>query len=102
SDDKNIYLEVRESAGKVNGTYDPFAAMLAELKNLVRREKDNRILFTKLNNVLIKKKIDIKELGYSRLKKFLQDAEKRDLVKIESEGLNYYVTITDKGSKYSA
>jgi len=101
-DEKNIYLEVKESSGKSGGAYDPFAAMLAELKNLVKREKDNRVLFTKLNNVLIKKKIDIREFGYSRLKKFIQDAEKRDLVKIESEGLNYYVTITDKGLKYTA
>jgi uncharacterized protein (TIGR00288 family) len=101
SKDKNMYLEIPKLESKsVISSTDPFLIMLIELNELLKDKKDKKVLFNKLNEILIKKNFDIKGYGYSRFKKFLEDAEKRDLVKTESQGLIYYVTITDKGIKY--
>jgi uncharacterized LabA/DUF88 family protein len=99
SEEKNIYLVVQE---KNDTSYesDSFYKMLQELYYLTKGNKDKKIPFTQLSEALIKKNIDIKQYGYSRLKNYLQDAEKRDLVRIESQGLAYYVHIAEKGAKY--
>ncbi|MDD3803274.1 MAG: NYN domain-containing protein [bacterium] len=99
-EEKNTFLTVQNKE-KTNGyTTYPFYPMLSELNNLQKEKKEKRILFTQLNDMLKKKDIDIKKYGYSRLKTYLQDAEKRDLVKIEYIDLQYYVSITEKGLKY--
>lgn len=97
---KQMYLELVKNKEKNNLNRDHFKPMLTVLDKITEMKKDKKVLFTQLSESLSKNKIEIKEFGYSRLKKYLQDAEKRDLVRIESEGLIYYVTITEKGKKY--
>ncbi|MGE3062672.1 MAG: NYN domain-containing protein [bacterium] len=99
-EEKNTFLTVQNKEKTIGYTTYPFYPMLQELNSLHKERKEKMILFTKLNEMLIKKDIDIKKYGYSRLKTYLQDAEKRDLVRIEFHESQYYVSITEKGIKY--
>ena len=98
--DKKMFLELIESSKTVNTKNDPFLQMLCELKRLAAGKTGKNISFARLSDTLTKKNIDIKVFGYSRFKKYLQDAEKRDFVRTSSEDLNHYVSITEKGIKY--
>lgn len=100
NEDKSMYLDIQKNIQSNKTINDPFAAMLNELNIILKDRKDKKVPFTKLNEALIRKNIDIKKYGYMRLKNYLQDAEKRDLVKIESQGLVYFVTLTEKSAKY--
>jgi uncharacterized LabA/DUF88 family protein len=101
-EDKKMFLRLKNKKIEMSLDEDPFKKMLIKLSNLTSGKKDKRVSFARLNDMLVKNGVDIKNFGYTRLKKYLQDAEKRDLVRIESVGLNHYVFITGKGIEYSA
>jgi uncharacterized LabA/DUF88 family protein len=98
--DRKLFLDVTGKDRSSHLTTDPFMPMLFELNNFLHETGEKTVSFSKLNELLLKKKFDIKKFNYTKLKRYLQDAEKRDLVKIELNGRLCSVGITEKGCKY--
>ncbi len=74
--------------------------MLKAIRESNQKSGKSLIPFSTVNNRMLEQNIDIKKSGYSQMKKLVQDAEKRGLVRAENQGKFWYVEMTDDGSAY--
>ena len=64
------------------------------------KDATNWVAYSIVAQELKNNRIDIREYGYSRMKKLMEAAEKRGLLETRSEDWNWYVRLTDEGGRY--
>ncbi|MBI9107320.1 MAG: NYN domain-containing protein [Spirochaetales bacterium] len=74
--------------------------MLKAIRDCADKTGKQLVPFSSVNNRMLEEGSDIKKSGYSQMKKLVKDAEKRGLVKSESQGKFWYVEITDEGNEH--
>ena len=70
-----------------------FSALAEAITEYRKKENKEWAPFSAVNNYLLNKNIDIKEYGYSKLKRLIQAAEKRNIVETMNKGLLWFVKL---------
>ena len=75
-------------------------SMLSATRDCAEKSGKPQVPFSTVNNRMLEQNYDIKHSKYIRMKRLVNDAEKRGLVRSSNKGKFWYVEMTDEGNEY--
>jgi len=95
--EKDLRLSLKNEADSAEAVSEDrplvFTALANAIKEYNSKEKKEWAPFSAVNNYLLNKNIDVKQYGYSKLKRLIQAAEKRNIVETMNKGLLWFVKL---------
>jgi len=92
--DSDLYLDVPDPGpGITPDIPEPFATLRKVVEELGGGKDGRPIPFSTINNVLISRKCDYQNYGFSRFKKLAEAAEKRGVIQLSNEGLEWFARV---------
>jgi hypothetical protein len=92
--DSDLYLELPDHGpGATADIPEPFATLRKVVAELGGGKERRPVPFSTINNVLISRKCDYQDHGFSRFKKLAEAAEKRGVIELSNEGLEWFARI---------
>lgn len=92
--DSDLYLEIPDRGpGAAADIPEPFATLRKVVAELGGGKERRPVPFSTINNILISRKCDYQDHGFSRFKKLAEAAEKRGVIELSNEGLEWFAKV---------